>query len=258
MSRIIDLTGQRFGRLTVIRRGPSGTQRHARWWCECDCGKACSLAFSTNLLKGHTKSCGCLAKPHGGWRTPEYKAWGSLRHRCSNPNARNYYLYGGRGIRVCDRWASFENFLADMGPRPSSGHSIDRLDVNGNYEPGNCAWRTCSQQQRNKRNSLFITHNGETLHVREWAERTGIHTDTLRCRILKLKWSTDRAFSMPQHTYQRGLCISYQGETLSVSAIAKREGVVKQTLHKYITKKGIPVEDALKILKGLAKAKPAN
>ncbi len=258
MGRILDLTGQRYGRLTVIRRGPGGYRKQVCWWCECDCGKACKLVPSENLRLGKAKSCGCLAKPHGGHQTPEYQAWGKLRHRCNNPNARNYYLYGGRGIRVCDRWASFENFLADMGPRPSAEHSIDRLDVNGNYEPSNCAWRDRTQQARNKRNSLFITHNGETLHVREWAERTGIHTDTLRGRILKLKWSTDRAFSTPQHTYQRGLGISYQGETLSVSAIARREGVALSTLHHYITKKGIPIEDALKILKGSAKAKPAN
>ncbi len=186
-------------------------------------------------------------------------AWVGLKERCNNPNNPSYFNYGGRGICVCERWASsFENFLADMGPRPSAEHSIDRLDVDGNYEPGNCAWSDRTQQARNKRGSLFITHNGETLHAKEWAARAGLRYATLWQRIFKLKWSPRRALETPDCSYHKGLGISYQGKTLSLSAIARQEGVSIRSLHYRITKKGIPIEDALKILKGSAKAKPAN
>ncbi len=259
--------GQRFGRLTAICRGPSARSGDVRWWCECDCGRACVLSANSALHSSNTKSCGCLLgeagrlkfQTHGRSKTPEYKAWLKLRERCNNPSDISYLRYGGRGIRVCESWASsFENFLADMGPRPSAEHSIDRLDADGNYEPSNCAWSDRTQQARNKRVSLFITHNGETLHAKEWAERTGLSYYTLRNRILKLKWSPQQALETPDCSYHKGLGISYQGKALSLSAIARQEGVSVGSLHYHAIKKGIPIEDALKILKSPAKAKPAN
>jgi hypothetical protein len=158
-SRCIDLTGQRFGRLVVARRAPSAAS-HARWLCSCDCG-AESVVESRQLRSGHTRSCGCLqrdtaselSRTHGHTvaRSAEYSTWLALRDRCSNPRNRSFRNYGGRGISVCARWDSFENFLSDMGQKPSRLHSIDRVDVNGNYEPTNCRWATAAEQNQNTR-----------------------------------------------------------------------------------------------------------
>lgn len=130
-------------------------------------------------------------------KTPHelYSVWQHMIGRCTNPNGgRSWANYGGRGIRVCERWRdSFEEFLSDMGPRPSSGHSIDRIDNDGNYEPGNCRWATLAEQARNRRGNLRITHNGETLCVRDWSVRTGIGETTLAYR-LKAGMPTDRIF----------------------------------------------------------------
>ncbi len=157
-----NLRGVRSGRLTIIvpshRRGSNGG---LVWWCECDCGEFCLV--SSGLLFVNTNSCGCLQRDLVGSRSlkhghakiasKEYKAWDSMKQRCYNPNSPKYYLYGGRGIKVCDRWLnSFENFLADVGLAPTSQHSIDRFpDNDGNYEPGNVRWGTDYEQRHNQR-----------------------------------------------------------------------------------------------------------
>jgi hypothetical protein len=159
MPKFQDLTGQKFGILTVKQREYKNV-KDTIWLCQCDCGKMKEIR-ATHLKSGATISCGCLqSKPgdknpnyrHGGRYSPEYWPWQALKDRCVNKNRGDFQSYGGRGITVCERWRdSFENFFADMGPRPSPKHSVDRIDVNGNYEPGNCRWASISEQSRNKR-----------------------------------------------------------------------------------------------------------
>ena len=160
MPKFIDLTDKKFGRLTVLKRAENHKVKTA-WECSCECGKL-HIVTSNSLHANKTLSCGCLQREkvlkdnfkHGQSGTPEYYAWANLKTRCFNPKTKAYPDYGGRGITVCDRWIGehgFENFLADMGLRPSSEHSLDRIDVNGNYEPANCKWSTKQQQVDNRR-----------------------------------------------------------------------------------------------------------
>lgn len=164
VSRAIDITGHKFGRWTVIERaGGGGKNKKATWLCRCECGTE-KVVRGDVLRRGVSRSCGCYRDErqratvtrHGHWvggeATPEWRAWNAMLQRCTKPSHEKYPNYGGRGIRICDRWAeSFENFLKDMGMRPSARHSLDRIDNDGDYEPGNCRWATAEQQNRNRR-----------------------------------------------------------------------------------------------------------
>ena len=148
---------------------------------------------------------------NGGVRpvTPEYTSWLGMRQRCRNPRNQDFPTYGGRGIRVCERWDSFLTFLEDMGPKPSRKHELDRYpDKNGNYEPGNCRWATRTQNVRNTRFNRLITFNGETLCLAEWAERTGISAGLLQGRLTRLKWTVERALTTPTRKDKRQLCVN--------------------------------------------------
>jgi hypothetical protein len=159
--RSLDLTGRRSGRLIAVRKQTVDASGNAYWLCKCDCGTETTVR-ATLINKGIANSCGCYAseltrankRKHGWYGTPEYNAWNCLKGRCNRPNDKAYHNYGGRGIAICERWRSFENFLADMGRRPSVRHSLDRINNDGHYEPANCRWATMAQQKANTRRSI--------------------------------------------------------------------------------------------------------
>ena|SRR5688572_24668095 len=149
MSRLKDLTGKTFGKLTVVSLF-STYPAITKYNCICECGKR-KVVQGSALTSGHTKTCGCSKITHGMSYTPTYQIWQSMIQRCTNPNALNYKYYGGRGITVCERWMKFENFLEDMGERPAPDLSLDRINNDGNYEPSNCEWTFLEIQNSNRR-----------------------------------------------------------------------------------------------------------
>lgn len=200
-----NLTNRRFGKLLVIRRDFSpykGTSTHARWLCKCDCGNE-TIVISASLKCGDTTSCGChqhtLAITHGMKYSPEWRAWKSMRQRCSNKNNRGYHRYGGRGIFVCNQWKKFETFYKDMGPRPTPKHSVDRVNNDGPYSPDNCRWALPKQQSNNMENNRRHFFKGKMRTTREIydSEKPSVSFTTFHVRINQHKWSISRAISTP-------------------------------------------------------------
>jgi hypothetical protein len=207
MVRARDIAGDRFGRLTAIGRDLS-KPGHARWLFHCDCGND-KIVYLQSVVSGRTRSCGCLEaesrrnsnRSHGetcdGRQTPEYMAWNNMRARCSNRRRSDYARYGGRGIRVCERWnGSFDAFLADMGRRPSFRHSIDRIDSNGDYCPENCRWATDVEQSRNRRSSRSVTIDGKSVPLIEACRSAGLPYKSVWYR-LKSGWPAEAALKTP-------------------------------------------------------------
>lgn len=209
MGKLIDLTGQRFGRLTVVARDYTDSNRNIYWKCQCDCGNECSVR-GDHLKRGQTRSCGCLNaeiasrqnKTHGISGSRLHIIWVSMRQRCYNPQNRAYGRYGRRGITVCDDWKdnflSFYNWAISNGYAP--GLSIDRIDNDRGYSPENCRWATSSEQARNRRSDHLITFQGKTRTMVEWAEEMKIPLKTLSLRIVRYNWPIWRALTEPLHT----------------------------------------------------------
>lgn len=194
------LKGQRFGRWSVLRRAGSNKAKKSTWLCRCDCGAERIIARRT-LRDGTSRSCGCLMRElrtsHGESRSITYRTWIQMMRRCYDPKATGYSRYGARGIIVADCWHSFANFLADMGPRPSSDYSIDRYpNYAGNYEPGNARWATWTEQATNRKTTVRVVFNGEKRTVREWATRTTLVYATLRSRLNK-GWTVKESLLTP-------------------------------------------------------------
>ena len=194
--KALDLVGQTFTRLAVLSLAATG-KGGRRYLVRCTCGRELTVA-SGHLRSGRTKSCGCLGAErraasntkHGharkGQLTAEYRTWIDMVDRCERPSHISYPHYGARGIRLCEAWrSSFEAFLADVGPKPSSRHSIERIDVNGNYEPSNCRWATRREQARNTRRNLILTIDGVSAILTDWAATSPVSAETIRRRVLK-------------------------------------------------------------------------
>lgn len=189
--KLRDLTGKKFGRLKVLKR-VENKGKETVWLCRCDCGKK-SVVFSSNLLKGHTKSCGCLKEEskgnfkHGFSKTKLGNIYNSIKDRCFRKKCKEYKFYGGRGITMCEDWKnnSLNFFCWAINNGYKEGLSIDRIDVNGNYEPTNCRWITRAEQSKNKRTNIFITYNNETHILNDWSKITGIDRRTIQSRIKK-------------------------------------------------------------------------
>jgi hypothetical protein len=191
--------GAVFGRLTILAFvGYSHTSGSELCRCRCACGREVVVQHR-NLMSGNTKACGCVHRKHGRNDTPEHRVWRKMRERCSNPNAAGFTNYGGRGIRVCERWAEFANFFADMGERPSPQHTIERIDVNGDYAPENCRWATNAEQQQNRRDNVRLTYGGETHSLTEWARRRGLNAATLYGRLHR-GWPVEAILETPAST----------------------------------------------------------
>lgn len=184
-----DLKNQRFGKLIAIRPTPERKSGSVVWLCVCDCGNE-KLATAQNLSRGDAKSCGCStnelisAAGYKYGRPPGYNSWAMMKQRCENPRASGFKNYGGRGISICARWRSFENFIIDMGPRPSPDHSIERTDGNANYGPSNCYWASTKEQGQNKRTVTRVSAFGKTQSIQAWASEFGISQKALAHRIL--------------------------------------------------------------------------
>ncbi len=200
--------GEKFDRLTVLSFvGKSEDKKHKIFECECDCG-GITLVRGDNLPNGHSKSCGCLCEEvrssvhttHGETknhtRSSEFSAWQSMLNRCCNKSCKSYCNYGGRGIKVCERWQeSFESFLSDMGRKPSNKHSIERKDNNGNYDPQNCIWATAKIQSRNRRSNIVIRLDGQTMVLKDWCLKLGLQYRTVHWRISN-GWTFKRALEI--------------------------------------------------------------
>ena len=212
-----NLLNNRFGKLVVKAVVPDLIKYHTRYLCVCDCGTEKEVD-AKHLISGRTKSCGCFSKEnaklnatlnkscvvktHGMSESSEYIIWLGIKARClrKSISSKNYK---DRGITICDRWMKFENFISDMGKRPSMEFSVDRIDNSKGYSPDNCRWATSLEQASNKRNNRLITFNGKTKHQAEWAREVGLKIATLHAR-LKSGWTIERAlFTNPSDYHNK-------------------------------------------------------
>jgi hypothetical protein len=200
--RILDLAGQRFTRWFVV--GFNSVSRHKTWWlCRCDCGLE-KLVDACSLRTGKSQSCGCYRSEattrrmmkHGKAYHPLYSCWKDMLTRCYKPNHKHFKSYGGRGIKVCERWHKCANFIEDMGPKPSARHTLERIDNSKGYEPGNCKWATRIEQANNTRTCRMINLHGETRTLSSWCHQLGFGVSTIRWRM-DHGMNAEEAFSQP-------------------------------------------------------------
>lgn|SRR6185503_3088514 len=247
MGKFKDITGQRFGRLLVLSIVAERTkQNRIQWLCSCDCGKEWTV-IGHNLTNGRQKSCPCRKNQlaaerhyvHGMVHKREYRIWSGIKKRCFNPKEPAYKNYGERGITMCDEWKKdFMAFYRDMGPCPD-GFTIDRINNDGNYEPGNCRWTTRVIQNRNRRDVVMLTHDGETMSLRDWADRMHMNFDKLRYRYehhIEPLFGSARRLSPSERDEIRE---AYSSGKETGPALAARFKVGCQTIYNVIHRKNI-------------------
>lgn len=200
---MIDISGRKFGGLTVVSASTERRNGQVVWNCLCNCGtRIQTVGYS--LRNGLSKSCGCLISKvllarnhtHGWSGTSEYRSWQSMYRRCYATSNNRFNRYGERGIKVCERWSDFSNFIADLGPKPTPKHTLDRINNDGDYEPVNCRWATYSEQACNRSTNRLVNLNGSRMILKHAAEMYGINQTTLQQRLAR-GWSEERAVSVP-------------------------------------------------------------
>lgn len=208
MPNFQDLTGQKFGRLTVLKR-VENRGKTTYWECQCECGTIKEV-WAGDLRTGkQVKSCGCLQKAaaikrntiHGKRHTDEYKIFYNIKNRCNNPNTQDYKYYGGRGVEL--KFNSFEEFLSEIGPRPSKKHSVGRIRNDGHYEPGNVRWETMTMQTNNASSNYKITFNNKTQGLNEWARELGFKRESLSSRLKRYGWSVECSLTTPMRAHKK-------------------------------------------------------
>lgn len=253
MTKQKNLIGKRFGKLTVIAKGEPINQHGTNlstWICQCDCGVIKTIR-QHNLLAGGSKSCGCgqmggkyhIHNLHNSSKTRLYGIWQGIKQRCFNPKNKNYHNYGGRGITICEQWK--DNFVCFQQWALSSGYednlTIDRIEVNGNYEPNNCRWLTRGEQQNNKRDTHRFNINGEILTIRDVSERYNIDLELIRHRI-SAGYTIEEILA--NETKNKPSIVTYKGETHHIKEWSKIIGISESTIYSRIYR-GLPVEKVL-------------
>lgn len=203
-----NLSGMKFGRLTLISYSHKDKYSKPYWKCKCECENEVTVRYAS-IKYGITKSCGCLQRQnskgrptHNLFHSSIYDTWTSMIQRCTNPKNDRFSDYGGRGITVCDEWLNIENFYKDMGDKPK-GMSLDRKDNDKGYCKENCRWATPKEQQNNMRSNVNIMYNGKIQTLSQWARELNIRVGTLNSRIFRDKWSIERAFTEPVNHHNK-------------------------------------------------------
>lgn len=252
-----DISGHKSGCLTAIKESTyfsldTKGKKLLYWDCFCEaCGKTVPI-LKGRIASNLVKSCGCKRQTikdknqkHSMSKTVEYQTWSSMMKRCYRNNNKSFRNYGGRGIKVCKRWHDFINFYTDMGKRPD-GHSLERIDNNGNYEPSNCCWTTRIKQARNKRTIKTITLNGETKSIPEWAEKLGLSAERINQRITRDNWDPIKALTTPiDNNYRIRFGYELNGETKTLSEWGEQYGISAGTVYRRIVDGKLSLLEAL-------------
>lgn len=248
MSAKIDMAGKRYGSITVIHDVGFCTDRKYKWLALCDCGNKFETS-GAKIRSGEVVTCPSCSKErvrlshitHGSRYVDEYRTWTHIKSRCYNARVPEYNRYGGRGILVCDRWLeSFENFLADMGIRPSKQHSIDRKDNDGNYEPSNCRWATIKEQANNTRSNRKVTIGRKTKNMTQWAEDIGVTREVIHKRLKR--GISGAALLSNLFEPERFM---FGGVNATIPEWSDKIGIKRATLYWRINKQKWPLDKAL-------------
>lgn len=244
------LIGQKFNRLTVIKLSPERKNNRPNYICRCDCGNIIT-AIGSAVKSGNTTSCGCYQKEaariaktkHSGSYTPEYSTWQNMRRRCGDPTDKRYIRYGGRGISVCKRWDVFENFIKDMGLKPSPKHSIHRVNNDGNYTPSNCVWATPKEQSRVTSRNRYIFNGIDSVPAIDFEDKFSLYRGAVYY-FREAGYSDDEILKMSQNGGIGKMKYEYGGEYDTLVGWANKYKINKESMYKQF-RKTRSVEDVL-------------